>query len=189
MQAKGAFLQTPRRLPIKTKGNCKGIEKHLMMKITSYDEYKWAKLRLYPTGFPVIEQPLVHYIYTYYTIKYIYQSFKFSRMSFTKKLLVSTVEISQMGRFKDGFLIELLHFSIKGDCLLFCQWRTNINLWRKPIASTETNIDVLWLWSRIRWNIPLLKNVGSWTVTSAAWSIVENINTKIEIANVIHWVS
>ena len=78
-----------------------------MMKIKSYDENKWAKLRLYPTGFPVVEQPLVHYIYTYYTIKYIYQSFKFSRMSLTENLLVSTVEISQMGRFKDGFLIQL----------------------------------------------------------------------------------
>ena len=40
-------------------------------------------------------------------------------MSFTKKLLVSTVEISQMKGFKGGFLIELLHFSIKRDCLLF----------------------------------------------------------------------
>ena len=64
MHAKGAFLDRLRSLPIKTKGNCKSMKNHLMMKITSYDENKWAKLCLYPTGFPVVEQPLVHYIDT-----------------------------------------------------------------------------------------------------------------------------
>ena len=64
MHAKGAYLDTLHCLPIKTKGNCKGMKKHLMMKITSNDENKWAKLCLYRTGFPVIEQPLVHYIDT-----------------------------------------------------------------------------------------------------------------------------
>ena len=60
LHAKGAFLHRlqplPTRLPIKRKGNCKSMKK------TSYDENKWAKLRLYPTGFSVVEQPLVHYI-------------------------------------------------------------------------------------------------------------------------------
>ena len=61
LHAKGAFLHRlrplPTRLPIKRKGNCKSIKKkHLMM------GKKWAKLRLYPTGFSVVEPPLVHYI-------------------------------------------------------------------------------------------------------------------------------
>ena len=64
VHAKGAFLDSVRplqpSLPIKTKGNCK--EKRKSMKKVYYDENKWAKLRLFPTGFSVVEQPIVHYV-------------------------------------------------------------------------------------------------------------------------------
>ena len=46
-----------------------------------------------------------------------------------------------MRRLKDGYFIEQLHLSMNGNCLLFWQWTTT-NLWRDPIASTETNIVV-----------------------------------------------
>ena len=36
-----------------------------MKKKTSYDENKWDKMRLYPTGFSVVE-PLVHYRFIVY---------------------------------------------------------------------------------------------------------------------------